>query len=166
VGCDDGGLGEKARCRSDPDHGPGGAAALDARSSSGRDEVRAFLASEQRGHSHALAPLHRYSFQPTMSASLALPEREPPSNHALGALSRCAGLSHVSSSASRLAEMLNVLMPMRHSRAPLAFFCQLATAGGICHRIYRAIIPATSALALQGPWSPRPAIGTLLLRPA
>ena len=36
--------------------------------------MRAFLASEQRGHSHALAPLHRYSFQPTVTASQALPE--------------------------------------------------------------------------------------------
>jgi hypothetical protein len=35
--------------------------------------------------------------------------------------------------------------------APLVFFCHLATAEEICHRIYRAIIPATSALALQGP---------------
>ena len=116
MGCDDGGLGEKARCRSDPDHGPGGAAALDARSSSGRDEMRAFLASEQRGHSHALAPLHRYSFQPTVTASQVLPEEEPESNHALKALSRCEGLSHVSSSASRSAEIVKVLMPMRHSR--------------------------------------------------
>ena len=47
------------------------------------------LASEQRGHSHALAPLRRYSFQPAVTASQALPEREPQSNHALGALSPC-----------------------------------------------------------------------------
>jgi hypothetical protein len=78
--------------------------------------MRAFLASEQRGHSHALAPLHRYSFQPTVSASQAFPEGEPQSNHALGALSRCEGLLHVSSSALRSAEMLKVLMLMRHSR--------------------------------------------------
>jgi hypothetical protein len=77
--------------------------------------MRAFLASEQRGHSHALAPLHRYSFQPAVTASQAFPEGEPQSNHALGALSRCEGLSHVSSSASRSAEMLKVLMPMSHS---------------------------------------------------
>jgi hypothetical protein len=50
-----------------------------------------------------------------VTASQVLPEEEPESNHALEALSRCEGLSHVSSSASRSVEILQVLMPMRHS---------------------------------------------------
>jgi hypothetical protein len=78
-----------------------------------RDAPLWALTSAQRGHSHALAPLRRYSFQPTVTASKALPEREPPSNHALGALRPCEILSHVSSNASRPAPILTVLIPMR-----------------------------------------------------
>jgi hypothetical protein len=73
-----------------------------------RDAPLWTLASAQRGHSHALAPLRRYSFQPAVTASQALPEREPQSNHAFGALSPCEILSHVSSNASRSAQMLKV----------------------------------------------------------
>jgi hypothetical protein len=45
--------------------------------------------SEQRGHSHLVVPLCSASFHPMVVISKELPEREPPSIQAVGAVSSC-----------------------------------------------------------------------------
>jgi hypothetical protein len=69
---------------------------------------------EQRGHSHLVLPLCSASFHPMVVASKELPEREPPSIQAVGAVSPCEASSQISSKASRASPIVTVLRPMRH----------------------------------------------------
>ena len=70
--------------------------------------------SEQRGHSHLVAPLCSASLHPMVALSKELPEREPPSIQAIGAGSSCESPSQIISKASRASPIVKVLRPMCH----------------------------------------------------
>jgi hypothetical protein len=70
--------------------------------------------SEQRGHSHLVAPLCSALFHPMVAISKELPEREPPSIQAVGAGSSCESPSQIISKASRASPIVKALRPMCH----------------------------------------------------